>query len=113
MPWLAALVCCSAFDIALHDAYGSLLGLPVYETYDAEHMSRDLAAYLEPAEAPAVCFAGAHPADFLVRPRRAQAARLAPGRRARIPIDAARADGRRARRRLPGAARRLDPTATA
>ena len=23
MPWLAALVCCSAFDIALHDAYGN------------------------------------------------------------------------------------------
>ena len=26
MPWLAALVCCSAFDIALHDAYGHLRG---------------------------------------------------------------------------------------
>ncbi|MHC4196235.1 MAG: hypothetical protein ACYSQZ_09940, partial [Planctomycetota bacterium] len=24
MPWLAALICCSAFDIALHDAYGRL-----------------------------------------------------------------------------------------
>ncbi|HEV7215456.1 MAG TPA: hypothetical protein VGP33_10065, partial [Chloroflexota bacterium] len=33
IPWLAALVCCSAFDIALHDAYGILHGLPVYETY--------------------------------------------------------------------------------
>ena len=26
MPWLAALVCCSLFDLALHDAYGQLLG---------------------------------------------------------------------------------------
>ena len=25
MPWLAALVCCSMFDLALHDAYGQLL----------------------------------------------------------------------------------------
>ena len=33
MPWLAALVCCSAFDIALHDAYGNLHSLPVYDTY--------------------------------------------------------------------------------
>ena len=29
MPWLAALVCCSAFEIALHDAYGQLLGRDV------------------------------------------------------------------------------------
>ncbi|MEZ4663788.1 MAG: hypothetical protein R2911_40155 [Caldilineaceae bacterium] len=33
MPWLAALVCCSAFDIALHDAYGVLHQMPVYQTY--------------------------------------------------------------------------------
>ena len=30
MPHLAALVCCSAFDIALHDAYGRLIGGDVY-----------------------------------------------------------------------------------
>jgi len=52
IPWLAALICCSAFDIALHDAYGNLLGLPVYQTYTAEFMNRDLAAYLEPAFPP-------------------------------------------------------------
>ena len=28
MPWLAALVCCSAFDLALHDAYGVLARRP-------------------------------------------------------------------------------------
>jgi len=66
MPWLAALICCSAFDVALHDAYGNLLGLPVYETYTAEFMSRDLASYLEPAEGAAVSFAGKYPADFFV-----------------------------------------------
>src|SRR6476646_3199674 len=33
MPWLAALVCCSVFDQAIHDAYGNLLQRPVYETY--------------------------------------------------------------------------------
>jgi L-alanine-DL-glutamate epimerase-like enolase superfamily enzyme len=47
MPWLAALVCNSAFDIALHDAFGKLAGLPVYETYGAEFLQRDLAAFLE------------------------------------------------------------------
>ena len=35
MPWLAALVCSSAFDLALHDAYGVLHGVPTYQTYNA------------------------------------------------------------------------------
>jgi L-alanine-DL-glutamate epimerase-like enolase superfamily enzyme len=29
MPWLGALVCCSVFDQALHDAYGQLHGVDV------------------------------------------------------------------------------------
>ena len=49
MPWLAALVCCSPFDIALHDAYGVLHAVPTCQTYNAQYMSRDLSAYLEPA----------------------------------------------------------------
>ncbi len=69
MPWLAALVCCSAFDIALHDAYGVLHGLPVYEAYNAEYMSRDLSHYLTPAEGAEVSFAGRYSADYLVMPR--------------------------------------------
>ena len=69
MPWLAALVACSAFDLALHDAYGNLLGLPTYETYDARFMNADLSAYLEPAEGSDVSFEGRYPADFLVFPR--------------------------------------------
>lgn len=69
MPWLAALVCCSAFDIALHDAYGNLLGKPVYETYGPPFMSRDLAYYLEPAAGSHVDFRGRYPRDFLIFPR--------------------------------------------
>jgi L-alanine-DL-glutamate epimerase-like enolase superfamily enzyme len=69
MPWLAALICCSAFDLAVHDAYGRLHDRPVYETYNAQHMSQDLETYLTPAEGAALSFAGKHPADFLVSPR--------------------------------------------
>ena len=69
MPWLAALVCCSAFDIALHDAYGALHGAPVYDTYDSRFMNADLARFLDPADGAAVSFAGKYPADFLVAPR--------------------------------------------
>ena len=69
MPWLAALICCSAFDIALHDAYGVLNNVHVYRTYNAEYMSDDLSAYLAPADGADVSFAGRFPADFLVTPR--------------------------------------------
>ncbi|MBI4625027.1 MAG: mandelate racemase/muconate lactonizing enzyme family protein [Verrucomicrobia bacterium] len=68
MPWLAALVCCSAFDIALHDAFGILVGRPVYQTYGPEFMNRDLAHFLKPAAGTAVSFAGKYPQDFFVRP---------------------------------------------
>jgi len=70
MPWLAALVCCSAFDIALHDAYGVLHQVPVYETYNADYMNADLAQFLSPAEGTTVSFADNYPADFLAFPRR-------------------------------------------
>jgi L-alanine-DL-glutamate epimerase-like enolase superfamily enzyme len=64
MPYLAALVCCSAFDLALHDAYGVAVGRPIYRTYNADFMSADLAAYLQPAEGADVSFAGRFPADY-------------------------------------------------
>jgi L-alanine-DL-glutamate epimerase-like enolase superfamily enzyme len=64
MPWLAALVCCSAFDLALHDAFGNLNAIPIYETYNATFMHRDLASYLAPAEGANVSFANKYPADF-------------------------------------------------
>jgi len=69
MPHLAALVCCSAFDIALHDAYGVLHGRPVYDTYNAEFMNEDLSAFLTPADDADVSFEGKFPADFLDFPR--------------------------------------------
>lgn len=64
MPWLGALVCCSPFDLAVHDAFGQLLQRPVYETYEASFMNRDLGDFLEAS--PAVSFAGKYPGDFLV-----------------------------------------------
>lgn len=81
LPWLAALVCCSAFDLALHDAYGQLHQRPVYETYQAPFLSRDLAAYLEPADGAAISFRGRFPGDFLVAapPRQLRAWHLVGG----------------------------------
>jgi L-alanine-DL-glutamate epimerase-like enolase superfamily enzyme len=66
MPWLAALVCSSAFDIALHDAFGQLLRRPTYSTYTAQFMNRDLASYLQPVKGSGISFAGKFPADFLI-----------------------------------------------
>ena len=69
MPWLAALVCASAFDLAIHDAYGMVHGVPTYATYTRDWMRDDLSAYLEPApDAAGDSFAGRYPADFLVEP---------------------------------------------
>ena len=68
MPWLAALVCCSPFDIALHDAYGRLHQRPIYEMYNASCMNRDLGAFLEAAAGAGVSVAGRHPQDYLVSP---------------------------------------------
>ncbi len=70
MPWLAALVCSSAFDLALHDAYGNLIGLPVYETYTSQYMNRDLGSYLSAANGARVSFTGRFPSEFLLLPRR-------------------------------------------
>ncbi len=108
MPWLAALVCCSAFDLALHDAYGVLHGVPTYETYNAEYMNADLAPYLTPAEGSDVSFAGKYPDDFLVfpRPESIPAWHLVGGK---DPLDASELTGDRARRRLSRPAPRLDP----
>jgi L-alanine-DL-glutamate epimerase-like enolase superfamily enzyme len=65
VPLLARLVCESVFDQALHDAYGNLHGVDVYQTYSADWMNQDLSAYLEPADSN-VSFAGKFPRDFLV-----------------------------------------------
>lgn len=69
LPHLGALVCASAFDLALHDAYGVLHGLPVYRMYGPDHLNHDLSSCLEPAEGSGVSFKGRRPADFLAAER--------------------------------------------
>ncbi|MBN1818926.1 MAG: mandelate racemase/muconate lactonizing enzyme family protein [Sedimentisphaerales bacterium] len=92
MPWLAALVCCSAFDIALHDAYGQLHGIDVYQTYTADYMKQDLSAYLTPADDAQVRFVGKYPEDFLEKnpPARLPAWHLVGGK---DPLDASEKTG--------------------
>jgi L-alanine-DL-glutamate epimerase-like enolase superfamily enzyme len=68
LPWLAALTSVSAFDIALHDAYGMLHGVPVYDTYNGLWMNRDLSWYLEPADSAQVDFRGKYPQDYFIEP---------------------------------------------
>ncbi len=65
MPHLAALVCHSLFDIAIHDAFGNLLGRPVFETLGEEFLSADLAHFLDGDAR----FAGLRPPHFL-RPKK-------------------------------------------
>ncbi len=66
MPWLAALVCESPFDLALHDAYGALHQQPIYKTYTSQYLNHDLEHYLKPERAVADVFKNRHPRDFLV-----------------------------------------------
>jgi L-alanine-DL-glutamate epimerase-like enolase superfamily enzyme len=72
MPWLAALVSCSIFDQALHDAFGQLHQRYIYEMYGPEFLSRDLSSILAPAHGAAVSFKGRFPRDFLVDRRAEQ-----------------------------------------
>ncbi|MFW6138611.1 MAG: enolase C-terminal domain-like protein [Spirochaetota bacterium] len=67
IPWLAALAAASAFDIAVHDAYGNLHNTPVYNTYNAEFMSHDLSFYFHGYQDGAR-FRGKYPEDYLLRP---------------------------------------------
>lgn len=46
IPVLAALVVASAFDAAIHDAYGKAQGLNVYKTYGPDFLEHDLGHYL-------------------------------------------------------------------
>ena len=48
IPELCTLVVASAFDAALHDAYGKALGVSSYRTYGSAFMSRDLSHDLGP-----------------------------------------------------------------
>lgn len=66
IPWLAALVCASVFDQALHDAYGNLLNRPAYATYGPDLASQDLGAFLESAS-PTVSFSNRFLTDFIAQ----------------------------------------------
>ena len=70
LPWLAALICNSAFDIAFHDAYAKYLGLPVYRIYSKQFMENDLSHYLEPANDTQVSFKDKYIEDYLRIPPR-------------------------------------------
>jgi len=65
LPHLAALVCASAFDLALHDAYGVVHEVPTYQTYTTPWLNHDLSAYLTPAEdCPEISFTGRYPVHY-------------------------------------------------
>ena len=48
IPKLCTLVVASAFDAAIHDAYGKAFGLSSYATYSKAHMRHDLSRDLGP-----------------------------------------------------------------
>jgi L-alanine-DL-glutamate epimerase-like enolase superfamily enzyme len=100
LPFLAALVCLSPFDIALHDAYGMLHDVSIYDTYHGDWMSRDLSWYLEPAEGADVDFRGLYPRDFLLHspPSRLAAWHLVGGL---DPLDEGEANGKHISDGLP------------
>jgi L-alanine-DL-glutamate epimerase-like enolase superfamily enzyme len=66
MPWLAALLCASPFDLALHDAYGKTLGLPTFSTFGRDFLNHDLAWFF--GEGAASPFAGRYPEDYFRKP---------------------------------------------
>jgi L-alanine-DL-glutamate epimerase-like enolase superfamily enzyme len=68
MPWLSGLICCSPFDLALHDAFGVAHGVAVYGTYNSRYMNHDLGHYLEPAKDTEISFDGRYPEDYFVKP---------------------------------------------
>ena len=50
MPWLAALVCTSVLDQAIHDAYAKLCKRRTFQTYGPDLANRDLSDFLIPAK---------------------------------------------------------------
>ena len=50
MPYLAALIVVSAFDVALHDAYRNLHQVDIYVTYNSEYMNHDLTHYFRSSQ---------------------------------------------------------------
>ncbi len=61
IPHLCTLVAASAFDAAVHDAFGKAHGVNCYRTYGPEFMAHDLAHYLGPD------FRGDYPERYVAR----------------------------------------------
>ena len=59
VPVLAALMCASPLDCALHDAFGKANGICTYDGYGPEFMSDDLSTWLGND------FKGSYPSDFI------------------------------------------------
>ena len=70
LPHLAALVCNSAFDIAVHDAFGQLLGQTAFEILEPGVLTETLEAFLAPAPGTEVSFQGRTLSSFLLPERR-------------------------------------------
>lgn len=66
IPKLATLVVASAFDAALHDAYGKVHGLNCYKTYGPEFLHNDIGHYLGDE------FAGARLDNFILKEPKAR-----------------------------------------
>ncbi len=66
IPKLCTLVTASAFDAAVHDAYGKVHGLNCYHTYGPEFMNHDLSHYLGPE------FKGEYPSRYVLREPKAR-----------------------------------------
>jgi len=70
IPRLAALICLSPLDLAIHDAFGKVHGIDTFSSYTAEYLSSDLAdlfgdSGMLPDDADRGLFTGRFPADFL------------------------------------------------
>jgi len=64
LPWLAALVCNSLFDISLYDAYGNLHKKSVWDTLSSPYMNQDLSTYY--SDEYSNLFKTKYPNDYIV-----------------------------------------------
>jgi L-alanine-DL-glutamate epimerase-like enolase superfamily enzyme len=66
IPKLCTLVTASAFDAAVHDAYGKLHGLNCYHTYGPDFMNHNLSSYISPE------YKGEYPDKYVLKEPKAR-----------------------------------------